>query len=603
MITRRFPQGMGTTRTDQLTKNPGRGIQKITTTSRQEATTSMSRHMTTAQSTMRNAQTFRRSLATLHQAAIGVILCRTREPFRAIETMRDFAFGESLNFKVWTIADGWQSYDRNNPSAAPTVEPNSGDPYAAFRMVSNVNGNDTFGNGIFVMMYPHKPLVGHVGMLQVVKNYCRMFPETRKRLVLLTPPGFALPAELEDDVVILDFDTPSYAELREAYDRVIQGIRNEARRPRYSDEDVDRIISSGAGMTAHEFENAVSRALIECRTKLPNVPLDDFCEVVLRLKTEVVKRSEVLEVMPTDSIENIGGLENLKLWIRKRASCFSQDARDFGVETPKGIALIGPPGTGKTAASKAIGSVLGLPLVRFDVGRIFNSLVGESEARVRAALKLVEALAPCVLMIDEADKAFAGQARGGGGGDSGVGMRVLGALLTWMQETKAPVFMVVTANRTQNLPSEFLRRGRLDEVFSVTVPHEGERMEVLRIHLRKRGHDPAEIENLTVAAERSSGYVSAEIEAAVKDALIEAFTTNVELTGDLIAAQFGNMVPLSEAFREDFEQMQQWAEQNARPASLAVGQTTEAPRTRVRSRAAPIAPTAGGGGRAMSLDG
>jgi SpoVK/Ycf46/Vps4 family AAA+-type ATPase len=356
-------------------------------------------------------------------------------------------------------------------------------------------------------------------------------------------------------------------------------------------------------MTAHEFENAVSRALITLRNDLPNVSIDAFCDVVLGLKTEVVKRSEVLEVMPTDNIANIGGLENLKLWIRKRARCFSQEARDYGVETPKGIALIGPPGTGKTAASKAIGSVLGLPLVRFDVGRIFNSLVGESESRVRAALKMVEALAPCVLMIDEADKAFAGQARGGGGGDSGVGMRVLGALLTWMQETKSPVFMVVTANRTQNLPSEFLRRGRLDEVFSVTVPHEGERLEVLRIHLRKRGHNPEGVDNLAAAAERSAGYVSAEIEAAVKDALIEAFTNDVPLTGDLIAAQFGNMVPLSEAFKEDFETMQQWAEQNARPASLATGQTQEAPRTRVRARPAIAAAGANGGRTLSGLDG
>lgn len=562
----------------------------------------MTRTMTTAQTTVRNAATFRRSLATLSQAAIGVILCRTREPFRAIDTIRDFAYAEQTNFKVWTIADGWQTYDRAKPGDPPTPVPNSADPYQALRMVANDGGNDTFGNGVFVMMYPHKMLAAHAGMLQVVKNYTKMFPETRKRLILVTTPGWNLPVELEDDVVILDFDSPSYSELNDAYERVVSGIKNEARKPRFTQSDMERIMSAGAGMTAHEFENSVSRALITVRQQLPNVAIDDFCDVIMELKTEVVKRSEVLEVMPTDSIANIGGLENLKRWIRKRASCFSQEARDFGVETPKGIALIGPPGTGKTAASKAIGSVLGLPLIRFDVGRIFNSLVGESEARVRGALKLAEALAPCVLMIDEADKAFAGQSRGGGGGDSGVGMRVLGALLTWMQETKSPVFIVVTANRTQNLPSEFLRRGRLDEVFSVTVPHEGERMEVLRIHLRKRKQDPDTITDLSIAAERSAGYVSAEIEAAVKDAVIEAFTAGTPVTGALIAEQFANMVPLSVAFSEDFEQMQQWAEQNARPASIANGQTEEAPR--VRSRARPAVAAVGGGGRTLTgLDG
>ena len=358
---------------------------------------------------------------------------------------------------------------------------------------------------------------------------------------------------------------------------------------------MDRILAAGAGLTAAEFENAVSRALITLRPKLPNVTTDEISGLVMAVKTEAVKKSEVLEVMPTDDIRNIGGLENLKSWVAKRALCFSQEARDAGVEPPKGIALIGPPGTGKTASAKAISSVLGHPLIRFDVGRVFNSLVGQSETRVRAALKLVDAMAPCTLMIDEADKAFAGQASGGGGGDSGVGMRVLGAILTWMQETRSPVFLVVTANRVQHLPSEFLRRGRLDEIFSVTVPHAVERMEVLKIHLRKRGRDPATVAGLEEAVERSEGYVPAELESAVKDALIESYAGNMPLTGALIAQQLSYMVPLSEAFREDFDRMREWAEKNARPASLPPGEAGEARRVRIRQRTVPQ----GGGGRVL----
>lgn len=550
----------------------------------------MSQNMSTEQSTARNADDFRRHLTILHQAAIGVTLVHTREPFRAIETIQSFAFSEKLDFKVWTISRGWATHDRNNPDAEPTTD-NMVDALAALRKI----GLDTEPNGVYVMMYPHKQISQNMAMIQIIKEYTKLFSELRKRLVIITPMGWDLPVELEDDVAITDFVAPSYAELRASYDLLIRNVPD-ARRPRFDNESIDRILAAGAGMTAHEFENALSRALVSLRDKLPGVDIEEFTDVILTVKTEVVKRSEVLELMEADSIENIGGLDNLKAWIRKRAHCFSQEARDYGVEPPKGIALIGPPGTGKSASAKAIASVLALPLIKFDVSRVFQSLVGQSEARVRAALKLVDGMAPCVLMIDEADKAFAGQANGGGGGDSGVGMRVLGAILTWMQETKQPVFLVVTANRTAGLPSEFLRRGRLDEIFSVTVPNEVERREVLRIHLRKRGKNPEEVGDIDAAVERSAGYVPAEIEAAVKDAIIEAYTTNQPLTGELIAEQLQFMVPISEAFKEQFEAMKSWAEQNARPASLPVGEASEPTRHRVRAR-----PTRAG--RIMGLDG
>lgn len=554
----------------------------------------MSKNLSVAQSTARNAEQFRRQLTVLHQAAIGVVLCRTREPFRAIESVRDFAFAERIDFKVWTISRGWASYNRLKPEEEAVID-NAIDPLAALKKLAS---EDT--PNISVMMYPHKPLTQNIAMIQIIKEYCRQFSESRKRLVIVTPPGWDVPAELEDDLVILDFDCPSYSELSSSYQALITGV-SEPKRPAFTPDQVDRILAAGAGMTQHEFENAVSRALVSLRGDLPNAKIDTFIDIVAKVKTEVVKRSEVLEMMEPDTIENIGGLENLKAWIRKRARCFSQQARDYGVEPPKGIALVGPPGTGKSASAKAIASVLGLPLIKFDVSRVFNSLVGQSEARVRAALKLVDGMAPCVLMIDEADKAFAGQANGSGGGDSGVGMRVLGAILTWMQETKSPVFLVVTANRTAGLPSEFLRRGRLDEIFSVTVPHDAERAEILKIHLRKRGKNPDEIQDIEAAVERSNGYVPAEIEAAVKDAIIEAYVGGVPLTGSLIAEQLQYMVPLSEAFKEQFDQMRQWAEQNARPASLPAGEVKEVSRNRSRKRQS--VPKTGSGRMMVGLDG
>lgn len=553
----------------------------------------MSKNLSTEQATARNAESFSKQLSILNQAAVGVILVRTREPFRAIETIHTFASSERLSYKVWTISRGWADY-KSDPEVEPTTD-NVVDPLAALRKI----GSDNQLKAVYVMMYPHKPLSQNIGMIQTIKEYCRLFPETKKRLILVTPQTWEIPQELEDDLSILDFDAPSYAELDMTLDDIIQGMKVE-RRPQFSATDKDRILAAGAGMVAHEFENAVSRAMVTLRDQLPNVSVDEFVAIVMNVKTEIVRRSEVLEIMEPADIANIGGLDNLKAWIGKRARCFSQEAKDYGIEAPKGIALIGPPGTGKSASAKAISSVLGIPGIRFDVSRVFAGLVGQSEARVRAALKLVDAMAPCVLMIDEADKAFAGQANGSGGGDSGVGMRVLGTILTWMQETKSPVFLVVTANRVTGLPSEFLRKGRLDEVFSVSVPNEDERLAIAKIHLRIRGHDPEAVGGLEEVVIASAGYVPAEIEAAVKDGLIEAYTENRPITGTVIAEELRKTTPLSIAHKEQFDDMRLWAESNARPASLAPGQVVERPR--VRERTAPgLASKAGP--RMVSLDG
>jgi SpoVK/Ycf46/Vps4 family AAA+-type ATPase len=280
---------------------------------------------------------------------------------------------------------------------------------------------------------------------------------------------------------VVDLDLPTAAELHETYVDTIDNL-NPASRPSFEAEEVTRLINAGLGMTTTDFENALSRALVRNRAKLPNVSLDDLATTMMALKTEVVKRSEVLEVMPSGSMDDVGGLENLKTWTAQRRHCFTAEAREFGVDVPKGCALIGPPGTGKSLSAKAIAYELGIPLIKFDVSRVFSSLVGQSEGKVRAALKQVDAMAPCVAMLDELDKAFD---MNSGGGDSGVGKRVLGSILTHMQESDKPVFWVMTANRVDGLPPEMLRKGRLDEVFSVSVPEDGERMEVLRIHLAK----------------------------------------------------------------------------------------------------------------------
>lgn len=262
-------------------------------------------------------------------------------------------------------------------------------------------------------------------------------------------------------------------------------------------------------------------------------------------------------------MDEVGGLEGYKEWIQRAVAATTQEARDFGVDRPKGIAAIGPPGTGKTLLGKATANVFGNYLVKFNMGAVFNKYVGESEARVRQALNMLEAMGNVTVLFDEIDKGLGGAHQGGG--DSGVSSRVLGTILTFMQDTKAPIFPIFTANRTQGLPPELLRKGRLDEVFAVMPPNMVEREAVLRIHLLKRKQQVPD--DLDVAVRASRGYVSAELEAACKEATTEAFYTGTKVTGELLARTLGNMKPLCEAFPDDFNAMSEWAINNARMAS------------------------------------
>jgi ATP-dependent 26S proteasome regulatory subunit len=524
--------------------------------------------LTEAQATVRSADEFRRELRILDAAACGVVLVRTSEPFRAAEAVKAFAYSmQGREYAHWSLTYGWEKYSKTDPAKPPATD-NIKNPVEAMSMIGGLGGDTPFKNGFYTFMYPQFWLKDNVGqripLIYTLKEYARTFAESKRRLILITPVGVALPPEVADDVVVLDFEMPSFAELTTVLDTFIESLGS--KQPRMTNSDKARIVASGMGMSQAEFESAVARSVVTHKTKLPNLPVDDIVEIVMAVKTEVVKRSEVLEVMPSQPMSDIGGLDNLKEWVAKRARCFSQEAKDFGIEAPKGCGLFGPPGTGKSLSAKAIASSLELPLIKFDLSSVFQSLVGQSEERVRAALKMLDSMAPCVVLLDEIDKVF----QRGSSGDSGVSQRVLGAVLTHMQESDAPIFWVFSANRVDALPPELLRKGRLDEIFAVSVPDATERLAILEIHLRKRGFDAASVPNLDEAVAMSDGYVPAELEQAVKDALIDAFTDQVGVSGSLIANQLSNIKPLSQAFAEDFQNMQQWAENNARPASKSI---------------------------------
>ncbi|HSN66085.1 MAG TPA: AAA family ATPase, partial [Fusibacter sp.] len=266
----------------------------------------------------------------------------------------------------------------------------------------------------------------------------------------------------------------------------------------------------------------------------------------------------ILEFIPHQSgLESVGGLENLKSWVKMRSHSFSDKAREYGLPSPKGLLLAGIQGTGKSLSAKTIAAEWKLPLLRLDVGRLFGGIVGESESRVRQVIKLAEAIAPVILFIDEIDKAFA-NITSGGDGDSGTSQRVFGTLLTWMQEKTAPVFVVMTANRPEVLPAELIRKGRIDEIFWVDLPSQTEREQIFQVHLKRVRSDRKNFD-FNFLASRSKDFSGAEIEQVIYEGMQQGFSRGEEFCqGDLLDS-IADCVPLAQIAQPQIEALKGWA--------------------------------------------
>lgn len=514
-----------------------------------------------------NSEKYRNAYGILSAASAGVVLTRTREPHRVLSSLQDYCSAKERVFRHWNFRDGWVTPNAD-PNQPPAVDGMT-DPYAALRRICDLDGDGSqaWSNTVCVMVWPEIVIGQHPSFDECLRQYARSFPESpnRIRLVIATAEEYVLPAKLQHDIPILDFDLPSRDELRATYLDLAAGASSASEEQPFTEEEIESLTALGSGMTEAEFELACSKAIALKRSLWPNIELTHFAEVIAESKTEIVRRSEVLELMQPEDPNNIGGLQELKTWIGRRKSVFSDAAREAGVDCPRGIVLIGPPGTGKSMCAKAVAAELGVPLIKFDISRCFAGIVGQTEGRVRASLKQVEAMAPCVVFLDEVDKAGIDPRQAGG--DSGVSKRVMGSILTFMQESKSPMFWILTANRPDSLPPELLRKGRMDEVFSVLPPNKEEREEIIRIHLRRRKQAMVKGPDLVTLVNASKGYVGAEIEAAIKEACVDAFVMGKKVTGKDIIRHLSCMKPISVAFKEDFDRMAAWAANNARPSS------------------------------------
>jgi len=382
------------------------------------------------------------------------------------------------------------------------------------------------------------------------------------KTVFIISPVLALPPGLEKSITPVDIPLPSPDELKRILSQIVTPLRKANKiSVDLDDRLIEKIINASRGLTESEVENLYAKLVVN-----DNAFDERDLPVVVSEKKKLIRKSGLLEYYDfSEHIGSVGGLDRLKTWLDQRGLAFSQKARDFGLPEPKGLLLLGVQGCGKSLAAKVTASLWNLPLLKLDVGKIFDAFLGSSEKNIREAIKVAEALSPNILWMDEIDKAFAG-AGSQYSGDSGASARVFGTFLTWMQEKTAPVFVLATANNIQNLPPELLRKGRFDEIFFIDLPNAEERESIFNIHINKRKRQP-ESYNIQLFTEKAKGFTGAEIEQLIISGLYHAFAEGRELEDADILQEIEETVPLSVTYQEQIAALRKWAEGRARPAT------------------------------------
>lgn len=379
------------------------------------------------------------------------------------------------------------------------------------------------------------------------------------KTLFLVSPFVQIPEDMMKQVISYPFPLPGEAE----YQQIFQTTQKSFSKVKDSlnDEQRGRLFKAAQGLTLDEARLAFQKMFVG-RQEINEHALD----MIFEEKSRIIKREGLLEFVPTKyKLDDIGGLENLKEWLHDRSRFFSQEARDAGLQMPKGLLMTGISGCGKSLCTQAIAAAWGLPLYRLDINRVYGGSTGTAEEGFRRAIQQVESVAPAILWLEEIEKSVAGYQQG----DRGVTARIFSSFLTWLQEHDSPVFVAATANEIDKLPPELLRKGRFDEIFFVDLPSEKERSEIFRVHLQKRQADMAGF-NLTELAKASNDYNGAEIEQAVIAGLVNAFKDGKrKLKQEDIFRALGRTVPLATTMAESIKEIKRWADKRAVRASKA----------------------------------
>jgi SpoVK/Ycf46/Vps4 family AAA+-type ATPase len=501
---------------------------------------------------------FETEIEILIRARYPILYVITGEEMRVQEVLLAIAARRQKKVFEWTYSSGIvpagasiQSQKGRNPATK--------EPLAALDLVI-----DQIEPAIFLFKDFHPFLTrNNFAVIRRLKDIALHLRNSRKTIVLISAV-MEIPAELDKEITVINFPPPAKEDLAALLDKAVEDLRESQHvQIELNGEGRDRLLQAALGLTLGEAENVFAKIIV----KNQSLSADHVNEVFAE-KQQIIRKSGLLEYYAAEEdFRSVGGLGVLKDWLNKRAVAFTAEAHAFGLPPPKGVLLLGVQGCGKSLCAKAVSRLWQLPLLRFDMGRMFGSLVGSSEENVRRAIAVAESIAPAVLWVDEIDKAFTGS-QSSGVADGGTTARVFGTFLTWLSEKSAPVFVVATANDVSQLPPELLRKGRLDEIFYVDLPLDEERAEIFRIHLakRKRNPDDFEIAALVSASQEFSG---AEIEEAIISALYDAFYAKQELATAHVFTSLSQTVPLARTMAEKVTEQRNWAIGRARNASVA----------------------------------
>ncbi len=503
----------------------------------------------------KDSSELREEINILIKARYPILYLVTHEEERVSLMINNIASEAEKKIIIWTTTEGFKDFN------GQVIDSETVDPFAALNFIIDYSRPALF---LLKDFHPFMKDALIIRRLRDLKPYLNKYRKT----CIIVSPILIIPPELEKMITVVDVDYPELELLGAVLEGIIEPLKDNPKVDvTLSEEEREHVLKSALGLTIEETENVFAKSLVKAKKFDP--------KVIIKEKEHIIRKSGILEYYQSiEQMENIGGLENLKLWLKKRTKGFTEKAQKFGLPFPKGLMLIGIAGCGKSLTAKAVASLWNLPLLRLDVGSLFGGIVGESERNIRQAIKLAESVSPSILWIDEIEKGFSG-VQSSSQLDAGTTARVFGTLITWLQEKEDPVFVIATANNISQLPPELLRKGRFDEIFFVDLPSSKERKEIFKIHLKTRDRDP-KIFDVQKLVRLSKGLSGAEIEQAIIEGMFEAFADGRDVeTTDIIEA-IDSTVPLSTLMKNEIAELRSWAQSRARHASVAeVEETTE----------------------------
>lgn len=479
---------------------------------------------------------FTDELTLLLKARYPIIYINTIEEDRVEYIIRKY-IKTSLNRSIysWDFIDGYT----NNPNNEGFAKRN---PVQALELVERL----TAQTPALFLLKDFNRFLTDVSISRKLKNISRIL-KLQPKTIIIIGSELNIPKELYDLITILQFQLPAESEINYELKRLIKSLNIEI-----DQQILESLTRACQGLSLERIRRVLSKIIATYKTIDEN-----SIKLLLNEKKQIISQTEILEYWSVDeTISKIGGVDSLKNWLKKRQTSFGVQASTYGLPTPRGLLLVGIQGTGKSLTAKAIANEWQLPLLKLDVGKLFGGIVGESESRLRQMIEVAETISPCILWIDEIDKAFNNN---NNTGDSGTSNRVLATFISWLSEKTKPVFVVATANNVDILPLEIIRKGRFDEIFFLDLPQKQEREEIFKIHIQEFRPNRWQLFDYSKLAQLSEAFSGAEIRQSIIEAMYHAFYEKREFTTEDICLALTQLIPLSQLENDQTLRLKNWA--------------------------------------------